>query len=713
MTVSEITPTNIHLADFERIKVRLIVICSDATKQEGINSFLSRRGWEVLVTDRIGEALTTLSDTKVDFVMLSVNHPNPKIKILPSIINHSYQVPCVLFGEHTDAKTLNLLQSISSNYKMMGMVSGPMVQRRLKQILKELFKSPDIQEVTVPEGESFVWKMVASDSNTAPLDDPATKVLAGVGVELLRRALSLDKYEKPTENISEAGPSFTFGSSDEPKKKKKKKKSWAERLSTSTDEPERETKVRGPNWESLENMQADTREIKYNLSQADQILHDGNIPKELLEKLENSFDKEELEKIKSALKKNQPWDENLSESESVKPNESSEAPAKGIIRAVNSDDPIESLREVTVPITKKSFFGSITQFNDVTKKVKGWMSGWLSGGSNEESDAAAEETSIASSAVTLPKGDILLGQARVEAGGHSFEQEAHEKINSRVDQASNSLERKIVQPGEDEESLELIKAFAESVRKRKEEEEKKKKEFDWSAKEKAKPQDGADLIKILKKVVTQVSVLDPPNPKNTKTVTRIGGVAVRRGSACGMVLFAAETDDNMTPLFRRLCASLWELANAKGTLLEVGMEVIREYHFDDFFTFNLTDPNFSYFETSSSGRIGIHYIEDASAMSVAQCQGWKEHLQVSPEDVGSSAEVQFDVFTHLSKNNKTVRLLAPGNKFSKEQVDRFKQLNALVLIEADSRKSFELHAFGNKICDAVTAKRENSIKKAG
>lgn len=132
--------------DIDNMRVRILAICKNPNGFNSVSSFLNRRGWEIKVTSKLKDALTLISKQKPDFVMISVNHPNPQIKKLPLIIGNTFNIPCIGFGEQGDAKTSAMVQALPTKYKMSGMISGPNAQRRIKQILKEIYEPESLNE---------------------------------------------------------------------------------------------------------------------------------------------------------------------------------------------------------------------------------------------------------------------------------------------------------------------------------------------------------------------------------------------------------------------------------------------------------------------------------------------------------------------------------------------------------------------------------------
>lgn len=126
--------------DIDRIDLRLLFVCSNKQAIGSVGSFLKRRGWETAIVTKINDAFKLIATFKPDFVLLSVNFKSPKINQLPLVLKNTFKVNVVTFSETSDTKTLQLFQKIPADYKVQGSISGPSLQRRMRQILQEIYK---------------------------------------------------------------------------------------------------------------------------------------------------------------------------------------------------------------------------------------------------------------------------------------------------------------------------------------------------------------------------------------------------------------------------------------------------------------------------------------------------------------------------------------------------------------------------------------------
>ena len=88
--------------DLDNIEVGILIITSSVKGLEGAASFLSRRGWPTAVLSSVSQAIEYIAEKQPDFVLISLNHPNPSMAKVPDLITSSFRVTCIAFVENQD-----------------------------------------------------------------------------------------------------------------------------------------------------------------------------------------------------------------------------------------------------------------------------------------------------------------------------------------------------------------------------------------------------------------------------------------------------------------------------------------------------------------------------------------------------------------------------------------------------------------------------------
>jgi hypothetical protein len=122
----------------ERTKKKLLIIKS---KKQGLNSvetFLKNRDWELQSTDNLKDALLYLVQHQPEFVMISIDHPNKRVRNLPKVLAQAFPTCVIVFSEDNTAANHQLLEKYSTKYMLYPPVTGPAVERTVNRYYKDL-----------------------------------------------------------------------------------------------------------------------------------------------------------------------------------------------------------------------------------------------------------------------------------------------------------------------------------------------------------------------------------------------------------------------------------------------------------------------------------------------------------------------------------------------------------------------------------------------
>ncbi len=123
--------------DLDDVEVEILVIAKNAKTLQTTASFLSRRGWPTTVLSSVSQAIEFIAEKKPDFVLVSLNHPNPAMVKIPDLISGTFNLTCIGFIEALDTASTNKLSKSKLRYKIQGQASGPNLHRSIRKILAE------------------------------------------------------------------------------------------------------------------------------------------------------------------------------------------------------------------------------------------------------------------------------------------------------------------------------------------------------------------------------------------------------------------------------------------------------------------------------------------------------------------------------------------------------------------------------------------------
>ncbi len=125
--------------DVDDLEIQILILAKKAEAMNQAGAFLSRRGWPTTILSSLGEAIQFILKERPDFVLISLNHPNPKLLKLPPLLKNTLNIQCIGFAEKADALTLERLNKAHFDHKIGGFASGPSVQRAIRKILTDIY----------------------------------------------------------------------------------------------------------------------------------------------------------------------------------------------------------------------------------------------------------------------------------------------------------------------------------------------------------------------------------------------------------------------------------------------------------------------------------------------------------------------------------------------------------------------------------------------
>jgi len=126
----------------ESAKKSLLIIKSRPESLGTVEGFLKNREWTVKSTANLKEALIFLVQQQPQFVMVSIDHPNRKVRHLPKILMQAFPVCVIPFAEEASSASYNLLNACASDYVLYPPVTGPAVERTVNKYYKDLQAKP-------------------------------------------------------------------------------------------------------------------------------------------------------------------------------------------------------------------------------------------------------------------------------------------------------------------------------------------------------------------------------------------------------------------------------------------------------------------------------------------------------------------------------------------------------------------------------------------
>ncbi len=128
--------------DTQAEKRKLLIIKSHPQSLGPVEGFLKNRDWEIKSTHNLKEAMVFLVQNQPQFVMVSIDHPNKKVRNLPKVLSQAFPVCVIAFAEHSTPSSVKILNDCNSGYAIYHPITGPAVERMVNKYNKDQSANP-------------------------------------------------------------------------------------------------------------------------------------------------------------------------------------------------------------------------------------------------------------------------------------------------------------------------------------------------------------------------------------------------------------------------------------------------------------------------------------------------------------------------------------------------------------------------------------------
>ena len=135
----KLVPTNESDLPVTEVKTDqlMVILKAHPNSIKGAESYLKNRGWQILSTFKLREALSWIIQKKPHYILVAADHSNPKVKALPALLTQTFSVPVIGFTELSDNRAYGKLMELGLEYNLQPPISGPSVERMLAKIEKD------------------------------------------------------------------------------------------------------------------------------------------------------------------------------------------------------------------------------------------------------------------------------------------------------------------------------------------------------------------------------------------------------------------------------------------------------------------------------------------------------------------------------------------------------------------------------------------------
>lgn len=184
----------LSLENLDDVEVKILIVAKNPNGMKAAAGFLNRRGWPTNVVGSVNKVIETIVKDKPNFVLISLNHPNPNVLKLPNLLSQSFQINSMAFAESGDAASVAKVNNSKMKYKLAGSASGPNIHRGIRKALIDLY------------GLNSSGNAESSAGNGGAEDDAGAVAVSGQGSEwekkqTSRQTVKSESYQMESETI--------------------------------------------------------------------------------------------------------------------------------------------------------------------------------------------------------------------------------------------------------------------------------------------------------------------------------------------------------------------------------------------------------------------------------------------------------------------------------------------------------------------------------
>ncbi len=115
----------------------MLILKSNVASLAVVETFLRNRGWRLYSTANLKEALVQIVSNKPSYILISVDHPNKKVRALPKLLAQAFPAACIAFAENQNSTSFKMLNEAATEYRVYPPVTGPAIERCVNKYLKD------------------------------------------------------------------------------------------------------------------------------------------------------------------------------------------------------------------------------------------------------------------------------------------------------------------------------------------------------------------------------------------------------------------------------------------------------------------------------------------------------------------------------------------------------------------------------------------------
>lgn len=139
----------------EEILPSVFIIKKNQNSLRQAETYLKHRNWDIRTAFDIKQALVGILKQPPKYIIISVEHPHPKVMLLPKIMAQALKCVVIPYAESNSPLVLSKLNEVNSEFVLFPPASGPAIERIIKRIILKENEAAQQKDKMIAKGGSF------------------------------------------------------------------------------------------------------------------------------------------------------------------------------------------------------------------------------------------------------------------------------------------------------------------------------------------------------------------------------------------------------------------------------------------------------------------------------------------------------------------------------------------------------------------------------
>lgn len=192
----------------DNVENTVLILKSHAGSLTSAEAFLKNRRWEIKSTANLREAIAYILQNQPAYIMITSDHPNKKVNLLPKMLAAAVVSKIIGFSEKGTTLSTQTLHQMNLEYNLYPPVSGPAIERMILKIRRDSLHTKTEREKSIQKSGSNTSEEAMLTFKSDQMNSEKMKINLAGAQEALRSLISGEDLENS--NIASATTAEPF-----------------------------------------------------------------------------------------------------------------------------------------------------------------------------------------------------------------------------------------------------------------------------------------------------------------------------------------------------------------------------------------------------------------------------------------------------------------------------------------------------------------------